>query len=78
MPFAAADQVIDTSRDRGEILKKLDKLEATARAKGSAIGIGSAFDTTVAAVASWVNEAKKRGIEIVPVSALAADPERTR
>lgn len=78
VPFAAADQVIDTSRDRGEILKKLDQLEATARAKGSAIGIGSAFDTTVSTVASWVNEAKKRGIEIVPVSALAADPERTR
>jgi polysaccharide deacetylase 2 family uncharacterized protein YibQ len=78
VPFAAADQVIDTSRDRGEILKKLDQLEAMARAKGSAIGIGSAFDTTVAAVASWVNEAKKRGIEIVPVSALAADPEHTR
>ena len=78
VPFAAADQVIDTSRDRGEILKKLDQLEAMARAKGSAIGIGSAFDTTVAAIASWVNEAKKRGIEIVPVSALAADPERTR
>lgn len=63
-------------RERGEILKKLDELERIARAKGFAIGTGSAFDVTVDAVASWVAEAKKRGIEIVPVSAVASDPER--
>ena len=33
------------------------------------------FDATVDAVIEWVAEAKKRGIEIVPVSALAFDPE---
>ena len=74
MPFAAGDAVIDGERDRGAILKKLDQLEATARAKGFAIGTGSAFDVTVDAVTSWVAEAKKRGIEIVPVSAVAIDP----
>ena len=76
VPFAAGDTVIDGVQDRGEILKKLDQLEATARAKGFAIGTGSAFGTTVDAVSAWVNEAKKRGIEIVPVSALATDPEK--
>jgi len=76
VPFAASDGLIDGSRDRGAILKKLDELEATARAKGFAIGTGSAFSETVDAVTSWVNEAKKRGIEIVPVSALVADPEK--
>lgn len=74
--FAAGDGVIDGVRDRGEILKKLDDLERTARAKGFAIGTGSAFDETVDAVASWVTEAKKRGIEIVPISAVVADPEK--
>ncbi|MEP4107111.1 MAG: divergent polysaccharide deacetylase family protein, partial [Nitratireductor sp.] len=44
--------------------------------RGFALGTGSAFDVTVETVASWVAEAKKRGIEIVPVSALAADPEK--
>ncbi len=78
VPFAAADAMIDGVRERGDILKKLDQLEATARAKGSAIGIGSAFDLTVETVTSWVAEAKKRGIEIVPVSALASDPEGGR
>lgn len=75
-PFAAADVLIDDVQDRGAILKKLDELERIARAQGSAIGTGSAFDVTVAAVASWVKEAKLRGIEIVPVSALVRDPER--
>jgi polysaccharide deacetylase 2 family uncharacterized protein YibQ len=76
VPFASGDAIIDTERDRGAILKKLDQLEATARAKGFALGTGSAFDVTVDAVASWVAEAKKRGVEIVPVSAIAIDPEK--
>lgn len=76
VPFAASDAIIDGERDRSSILKKLDQLEATARAKGFALGTGSAFDITVDAVTSWVAEAKKRGIEIVPVSAVTIDPER--
>lgn len=76
VPFAAADGAIDSVQDRAEILKKLDALEATARAKGAAIGAGSAFDVTVDTVAEWAAEAKKRGVELVPVSALAFDPEK--
>ncbi|UVK39972.1 divergent polysaccharide deacetylase family protein [Mesorhizobium sp. AR10] len=76
VPFAGGDAAIDAVQDRGAILKKLDDLEATARAKGYAIGIGSAFDLTVDTVSSWVTEAKKRGIEIVPISAVAIDPEK--
>lgn len=74
-PYAAADLYIDKTRERGDILNKLDEAERTARAKGYAIAIGSAFQGTVSAVAEWVAEARKRGIEIVPVSALAHDPE---
>lgn len=76
VPFVAGDMAIDAVQDRGAILKKLDALEATARAKGSAVGIGSAFDLTVDTVAAWVLEAKKRGIEIVPISAVAIDPQK--
>jgi hypothetical protein len=75
VPYAEGDAVIDTDQSRSEILKKLDNLERTARARGFAIGTGSAFDVTVDAVTSWVDEATIRGIEIVPVSALADDPE---
>lgn len=74
-PFAAADIPLDQVRDRGEVLRKLDEVERTARANGFAVGIGSAFDVTVDAVAQWAAEARMRGIEIVPISALAHDPE---
>lgn len=76
VPYAASDIAIDDERERGAILAKLDDLERTARARGFAVGIGSAFDVTVDAVATWVQEAQRRGIEIVPVSAVANDPER--
>lgn len=76
VPYAAADVAIDGERDRGAILKRLDDAERTARAQGYAVAIGSAFDVTVDAVAHWINEARRRGVEIVPVSALAHDPER--
>ncbi|RVC79173.1 divergent polysaccharide deacetylase family protein, partial [Mesorhizobium sp. M4A.F.Ca.ET.022.05.2.1] len=69
-------QLVQLLQDRGAILKKLDELEATARAKGTAVGIGSAFDLTVDTVSAWVAEAKKRGIEIVPISAVAIDPQK--
>ncbi|GGB03428.1 hypothetical protein GCM10011491_34500 [Brucella endophytica] len=75
-PFAAADLLLDAVQERGEILKKLDELERTARARGAAMATGSAFPVTVEAVSIWANEAKTRGIEIVPVSALVRDPER--
>lgn len=77
VPFVAGDLVIDGARDRGAILKKLDELERIARAKGMAVGSGSAFGDTVDAVTTWIGEARKRGIEIVPISAVAIDPERS-
>ncbi|MAW88895.1 MAG: hypothetical protein CMJ42_20450 [Phyllobacteriaceae bacterium] len=76
MPFASGNTIIDQVQDRAGVLKKLDELEAAARAGGSAIGIGSAFDVTVDTVTAWIVEARRRGVEIVPVSALAADPRR--
>ena len=76
VPYAAADLVIDGERERGAILKRLDEAERTARAEGRAVAIGSAFDVTVDAVRQGIGEARRRGIEIVPVSALADDPGR--
>ncbi|WP_163270844.1 divergent polysaccharide deacetylase family protein [Chelativorans alearense] len=76
VPFAAGDTVIDQEKERGAILDKLDELERIARARGFAVGSGSAMEATVDAVAVWANEVRKRGIELVPVSAVAADPER--
>jgi uncharacterized protein len=74
--YAMGDLVIDDVQDKEAILKKLEQLESSARASGSAIATGTAFDTTVEAVAAWAQEAKKRGIEIVGVSAVAHDSEK--
>jgi polysaccharide deacetylase 2 family uncharacterized protein YibQ len=76
VPFAASDVVIDASGKRGDIMSKLDELERTARAKGTAVGYGSALEGTVEAVGAWAREVRKRGIELVPVTAVSFDPER--
>jgi polysaccharide deacetylase 2 family uncharacterized protein YibQ len=75
VPYATADVQVDSELERGAILKKLDSLENAARRDGTAIGVASAFDVSVDAIATWANEAKARGIEIVGVSALVDDPE---
>ena len=60
------------ARPRRDRPKKLDELERIAREpRASPLGTGSAFDVTVERVASWINDARKQGIEIVPVSAVA-------
>ena len=75
VPAAAANVRLDESQDPAAVTKQLDMLEKVARAQGSAIGVASAFDQSIAAIAAWIPAAEKRGIEIVPVSALAYDPE---
>lgn len=76
VPFAASDTVIDASGKRGDIMARLDELERTARAKGIAVGYGSALEGTVEAVSAWARDVRKRGIELVPVTAVSFDPER--
>ncbi|MCY0148854.1 divergent polysaccharide deacetylase family protein [Hoeflea sp. G2-23] len=76
IPFAASDMVLDATQERGYILSKLDDLERVARRNGQAVGVASAFDVSVDAIATWSNEAKARGIEIVSASAVADDPEQ--
>jgi polysaccharide deacetylase 2 family uncharacterized protein YibQ len=76
IPFAASDLVLDVTQERGYILSRLDDLERIARRNGTAIAVASAFEVSVDAIATWAEEAKARGIEIVSASAAADDPER--
>ena len=76
VPHGFADLTLDTELSRSAILKKLDELERIARRNGTAIGVASAFDESVGAIASWIGEAQGRGIEIVGVSALVKDPQQ--
>lgn len=76
VPHGFADLTLDTELSQGAILRKLDELERIARRNGTAIGVASAFDESVAAIAAWIGEAQGRGIEIVGVSALVKDPQQ--
>ncbi|WP_223477407.1 divergent polysaccharide deacetylase family protein [Oricola indica] len=71
VPYVAANATLDATRDPAAIKAKLAELEKIAEVTGYAIGSGSALEVTVDTVASWANAAKKRGFEIVGVSALA-------
>ncbi|ANK99717.1 polysaccharide deacetylase protein [Rhizobium sp. N621] len=74
LPYAFADLQLDGQLDVNAIVKKLDDLERIARKNGQAIGIASAFDESVDAIAKWSEEASMRGIEIVGVASLSNDP----
>lgn len=76
VPHGFADAVVDGELSHGAILRKLDELERIARRNGTAIGVASAFEESVAAIAEWMEEAGGRGIEFVGVSALVNDPQQ--
>lgn len=76
VPLAEGDGVFDREQSRDAILQRLDELERLARARGTALGTGSVHDLTVDTLVEWLGEVRQRGVEIVPVSALAHDPER--
>ena len=76
IPHAFADVQLDGQLQATAILGKLDELERIARKNGSAIGAASAFDESIVAIRQWVQKAGQRGIEIVGVSALVADPQK--
>jgi len=75
VPHAFGDVQLDGELNSDAITKKLDDLERLARRNGSAIGVASAFDESVDAISKWSEGAAMRGIEIVAVSALVADPK---
>lgn len=71
VPYVSGNVAIDATQDPAAIRERLQELEKLADINGYAIGSGSALEVTVDTVATWANEAKKRGFEIVGVSALA-------
>ncbi len=68
-PVVTADLTIDKRRSSRQIEKQLENLEKIARTKGIAVGVASAFPTTVRTLAAWIPLARERGIALVPASA---------
>src|SRR5690606_38320186 len=57
---AVADIIIDRVRSRPQIVRALELLETRARSDGIAIGVASAFRTSIDEIARWIVEAEKR------------------
>ena len=66
--FAERDVFIDNEPGLDAIRERLRALEARARKKGFAIGIGHPRDATLAVLSSWIGDARRRGFALVPVS----------
>ena len=71
VPYARRDVFIDNDwNDRESIRRQLDRLEATARRWGHAVGIGHPHRATLDVLAEWIPLARERGIALVPISAV--------
>lgn len=76
-PVLKADIVVDISALPDAIDKELERLEALARQKGTAIGVATALPGTVARLARWAEGLDARGILLVPASAAAIPARKT-
>jgi len=72
VPAARADVVLDANPQPEAIRTALAKLEATARAKGFAIGYAAGLPGAMEPVARFARGLEQRGVALVPLSALAA------
>ena len=75
LPYAKVEIVVDASPKAEDIDKALSRLEALARERGSAVGMGQALPVTLDRVARWAKAAATRGIVLAPISAVAVKPK---
>lgn len=75
---AGRDVFLDNEQDARAVEIQFDKLEAIARRRGAAIGIGHPHDATLDALERRIAQARARGFALVPVSALVRQPATTR
>ncbi|MCG8543491.1 MAG: divergent polysaccharide deacetylase family protein [Alphaproteobacteria bacterium] len=70
VPNASRDIFIDHDISQVAIQHSLAELEYVARQRGFAVGIGHPHDLTLSMLKRWMAEARARGIEFVPISAI--------
>lgn len=75
LPFARADIVLDTEISAAAIEAKLAELVSIAQSRGYAIASANAFPVTIEQIATWAQTLAAQGIVLVPVTALANDPQ---
>jgi polysaccharide deacetylase 2 family uncharacterized protein YibQ len=72
IPHATRDIFLDNIPNEKAIWQQFMKLEKIAAEHGQAVAIGHPYKTTIAALKKWLPTLKAKGIEIVPISQLAA------
>ena len=73
----SVDLVVPDPSSRAEIEAKLAALERMAREHGSAVGLaGPLRPATIERIAAWARDVEARGFELVPISALVAEPRK--
>jgi uncharacterized protein len=70
-PFAKADIILDSVPTAMEIDHALGRLEMAAREHGVAVGIASALPVSIERIAKWAKAAEARGVQLVPITAVA-------
>ena len=71
-PWAGRDVFLDHVMTAGEVAKALARLETLAKQHGVATAIGHPHDVTIDALTRWLPELPKRGLTLVPLSAVVA------
>ncbi len=72
VPYAERDVFLDNAQDSIHITIQLAEAEARARAHGTAIAIGHPHSATLSTLAAWQKNLARRGIDLVPASAIIA------
>jgi polysaccharide deacetylase 2 family uncharacterized protein YibQ len=73
---AGRDVFLDNERDALSVRRQLAELERVAGRRGSAVAIGHPHDATLDALAAWIPGMLERGLQLVPVSAIARQRRR--
>jgi len=68
---ASADRVVDAQLNGTSIQSQLAGLEATAKARGYALGTGFAYPVTLAVAIKWTQGLEEKGLQLAPASAIA-------
>ena len=70
VPNLRADLIIDFRGREADIETRLVQLESVAQEKGYALGVASAFPTSIRTISRWTENLRQRGFALVPATTL--------
>jgi uncharacterized protein len=77
LQFAKADLILDSIPTPLEIDHALGRLEMAAREHGVAVGMASALPVSIERIAKWAKTAESRGVQLVPITAVASKAKQS-